>query len=134
MTPNATGNGNGESPSGNNFNVTYNMTAIEAEFAGSTQCQSSCKDCPLVASYCANLLKTDSLEFFVKSVSLCQCELVAQATEYVEESYVTQHHITPGIHPLYTCITIFTPMHTRYAPYIHLIHLYTPYIRPKTTH
>ena len=52
--------------------------------------------------------------------------LKVQATwQYVEESCVTQHHITPGIHPvytrytpLYTCVTIFTPMYTRYT-FIH---------------
>ena len=47
------------------------LAPIEAEFEGK-QCKSSCKNCPLVASYCANLFQTDSLEFFVKSVSLCQ--------------------------------------------------------------
>ena len=31
---------------------------------------------------------------------------------YVEESCVTQHHITPFIHPLYTIIAVHTPMYT----------------------
>ena len=43
--------------------------------------------------------------------------------QYVEESCVTQHHVIPGIYPLYTCITICTPMYTRYAC-IYII--YTP--------
>ena len=42
---------------------------------------------------------------------------------YVEESCVTQHHITPGIYPLYTLYSrICTYMHPLYM-YIH--HIYT---------
>ena len=47
-------------------------------------------------------------------------------TEYVEESCVTQHHITRGIHPVYTLIAAYAPMCTRLymyiQPYIHLTH------------
>ena len=32
-----------------------------------------------------------------------------------EESCVTQHHITPGIHPLYTFTAVHTPVYTRYT-------------------
>ena len=41
-------------------------------------------------------------------------------SKYVEVSCVTQHHITPFIHPLYTCIH---PLYTIYTPYVHLTHL-----------
>ena len=47
-------------------------------------------------------------------------------TKYVKKILVCTHHITPFIHPLYTCVTIFTPMYTCYTcitPYIH--HIYT---------
>ena len=64
--------------------------------------------------------------------------LKVQATwQYVEESCVTQHHVTPGIHPVYTCIAVYTPVYTHYTPCIHpntplntpYTPLYTPYIR-----
>ena len=34
---------------------------------------------------------------------------------YVEESCVTQHHITPGIYPLYTFIAVYSPICTHYT-------------------
>ena len=42
---------------------------------------------------------------------------------YVEESCVTQHHITPRIHPLYTFIAAYSPMYTRYTCIYTIIHL-----------
>ena len=46
----------------------------------------------------------------------------AQFQPYVEESCVTQHHITPGIYPLYTFIAVYAPMYTHYTC------IYTMYI------
>ena len=49
---------------------------------------------------------------------------------YQRKGYGNPSYTTPFIHPLYTYITIFTPMYTRYTciyviytPYIHLTHL-----------
>ena len=44
---------------------------------------------------------------------------------YVEESCVTQHHITPGIYPLYTFIAVYSPICTRYTC---IYTIYTPLI------
>ena len=47
----------------------------------------------------------------------------AQFQPYVEESCVTQHHITPGIYPLYTFIAVYAPICTRYTC---IYTIYTP--------
>ena len=43
------------------------------------------------------------------------------------------HHIIPFTHPLYTLITIFTPLYTRYRLYMYIHHTYT-YVTHFYTH
>ena len=63
-----------------------------------------------------------TLAFGFKSVGfemLPSC-VEASRTLYEEELSVTQHHITRGIHPLYTLyIPCIHPVYTLYAPFIH---------------
>ena len=49
--------------------------------------------------------------------------LDAQHAGTSELRCVTQHHITPGIHPLYTFIAAYAPMYTRYTCIYN--HIYT---------
>ena len=67
---------------------------------------------------------------------------VSASLLYVEESCVTQHHIIPFIHPLYTLYsrtyTYVHPLYTIYTPNTPLTYLlntlYSPCIRLKTTY